>query len=81
MTNARFIRGFTLLEILLALSYDEQDSMVNFGLLPLAYFSYCQLWILVVGKALYLDVVKRERQTWVKTPRFSRSARAGQDPS
>ena len=69
------------MEILLALSYDEQDSMVNFGLLPLAYFSYCQLWILVVGKALYLDVVKRERQTWVKTPRFSRSARAGQDPS
>jgi cellulose synthase/poly-beta-1,6-N-acetylglucosamine synthase-like glycosyltransferase len=69
------------MEILLALSYDEQDSLVNFGLLPLAYFTYCQLWILVVGKALYLDVVKRERQTWVKTPRFRRPEGAGQDPA
>ena len=67
------------MEILLALSYDEQDSLVSFGLLPLAYFTYCQLWILVVGKALYLDVVKRERQTWVKTPRFRRPA--GRDPA
>jgi len=67
------------MEILLALSYDEQDSLASFGLLPLAYFTYCQLWILVVGKALYLDVVKRERQTWVKTPRFRRPA--GRDPA
>jgi cellulose synthase/poly-beta-1,6-N-acetylglucosamine synthase-like glycosyltransferase len=68
------------MEILLALSYDEQDTVANFLLLPLAYFSYCQLWILVVGKALYLDVVRREQQTWVKTPRFLRAPASRQGP-
>ena len=34
------------------------------------YFTYCQFWIYIVGKALYLDVIKREKRTWVKTIRF-----------
>jgi cellulose synthase/poly-beta-1,6-N-acetylglucosamine synthase-like glycosyltransferase len=64
------------LEILLALSYDEQDSPVNVAVLLLSYFTYCQLWIFVVGKALYLDLVRREKQTWVKTVRFERPSGA-----
>ncbi len=61
-----------MMEIILALSYDEQDSPANVVLLLLAYFTYCQLWLLVVGQALYLDLVKGEKQTWVKTVRFAR---------
>jgi len=61
-----------IMEILLALSYDREDSFGKIGLVVLAYFTYCQLWIVVVARALWLDVVKRERQTWVKTVRFDR---------
>jgi cellulose synthase/poly-beta-1,6-N-acetylglucosamine synthase-like glycosyltransferase len=60
-----------ILEILLALSYDREDTPKNILLTLLMYFTYCQFWIYIVGKALYLDVIKREKRTWVKTVRFS----------
>ncbi|MFI5251296.1 MAG: glycosyltransferase [Bacteroidota bacterium] len=59
-----------MLEILLALSYDREDTMQNIFLTALMYFTYCQFWIYIVGKAIYLDVIKREKRTWVKTVRF-----------
>jgi len=59
-----------LLEILLALSYDREDRPSNILLTFLMYFTYCQFWIYIVGKAIYLDVIKREKRTWVKTVRF-----------
>jgi hypothetical protein len=59
-----------LLEILLALSYDREDSFPNILLTLLMYFSYCQFWIYIVGKAIYLDVIKKEKRTWAKTIRF-----------
>ena len=59
-----------IMEILLALSYDNEDSIGKIALVVLAYFTYCQLWIVVVARALWLDFVKREKQTWVKTVRF-----------
>jgi len=62
--------GLFLMEILLALSYDREDSFSNILITFLMYFTYCQLWIYVVGKALYLDFIKREKRTWVKTVRF-----------
>jgi hypothetical protein len=61
-----------IMEILLALSYDREDSLGKVGLIVLAYFTYCQLWIVVVARALWLDFVKREKRTWVKTVRFDR---------
>ncbi len=59
-----------LLEILLALSYDREDRFSNLVLTVLMYFTYCQFWIYIVGKAIYLDVIKKEKRTWVKTVRF-----------
>ncbi len=59
-----------ILEILLALSYDREDRFANLLLTILMYFTYCQFWIYIVGKAIYLDVVKKEKRTWVKTVRF-----------
>jgi cellulose synthase/poly-beta-1,6-N-acetylglucosamine synthase-like glycosyltransferase len=66
-----------IMEILLALSYDREDSFSKIGLIVLAYFTYCQLWLVVVARALWLDVVKRERRTWVKTVRFERRPAKG----
>ncbi|MBA4312800.1 MAG: glycosyl transferase family 2 [Chlorobiaceae bacterium] len=59
-----------LMEILLALSYDREDKFSNLLLTFLMYFTYCQVWIYIVGRAIYLDVIKREKRTWVKTERF-----------
>ena len=59
-----------LFEILLALSYDKEDKLSNILLTFLMYFTYCQFWIYIVGKAIYLDIIKKEKQTWVKTVRF-----------
>lgn len=59
-----------LLEILLAISYDEEDTWHNVGVLMLMYLLYCQLWIYVVLKALWADYVKKERRVWAKTVRF-----------
>jgi hypothetical protein len=59
-----------IMEILLALSYDREDSLAKIGLIALAYFTYCQLWVVVVAKALWLDLRKRDAHVWVKTPRF-----------
>jgi cellulose synthase/poly-beta-1,6-N-acetylglucosamine synthase-like glycosyltransferase len=57
-------------EILLALSYDREDSPRAVWYMALMYFTYCQLWIVVVAKAFYLDVILKEKRVWVKTVRF-----------
>jgi hypothetical protein len=59
-------------EITLALSFDGEDRPRNIALVALMYFTYCQLWIYVIVKALYLEYVKKEKRTWVKTVRFER---------
>lgn len=59
-----------ILEILLAVSYDGEDRPSSVGLIILMYFTYCQLWMFVVFRAMYLDFVKKERRVWDKTVRF-----------
>jgi cellulose synthase/poly-beta-1,6-N-acetylglucosamine synthase-like glycosyltransferase len=59
-----------ILEIFLAISYDDEDSLVNVGLIVLMYLWYCQLWIVVVVWAGYQDYFKKEKRTWHKTERF-----------
>lgn len=59
-----------LLEIFLALSYDREDTFFNLVLTMLMYITYCQFWLYIVGRAIYLDVIKKEKHTWVKTVRF-----------
>jgi cellulose synthase/poly-beta-1,6-N-acetylglucosamine synthase-like glycosyltransferase len=57
-------------EIMLAVSYDFEDSLRNIGLVVLMYFTYCQLWIYIVVRALYTEYIKKEKRTWDKTIRF-----------
>jgi cellulose synthase/poly-beta-1,6-N-acetylglucosamine synthase-like glycosyltransferase len=57
-------------EIILTISYDEEDTFKNIFVILLMYFSYCQLWIYLVLKASYLEFIKKEKHTWDKTVRF-----------
>jgi cellulose synthase/poly-beta-1,6-N-acetylglucosamine synthase-like glycosyltransferase len=59
-----------ILELIIALSRDKEDDPLNIFLIALAYFTYCQLWILVVLKAAYDDFILKRDHFWVKTPRF-----------
>lgn len=58
-------------EIMLALSYDREDTFLAVILIGLMYLWYCQLWLVVVARAFYMDVIRKERMTWAKTPRFT----------
>jgi cellulose synthase/poly-beta-1,6-N-acetylglucosamine synthase-like glycosyltransferase len=58
-------------EIMLAISYDNEDSLGKIGLILLMYFSYCQLWIYIVLKAAYSEYIKKEKNIWAKTIRFN----------
>ena len=57
-------------EIMLAISFDKEDNPKNLALTFLMYFTYCQLWIVIVVKAFYLEKIKKAANTWDKTVRF-----------
>ena len=60
------------LEVGITLSREEgEDSFFNLVLVVFAYFTYCQLWVVVVIRALIDDVVLRRKRVWAKTERFS----------
>lgn len=59
-----------ILEITLAISYDGEDKLRNVGLIVLMYFTYCQLWMYIVIKAMYVEYIKKEKRVWDKTVRF-----------
>jgi cellulose synthase/poly-beta-1,6-N-acetylglucosamine synthase-like glycosyltransferase len=59
------------LQLIIALASErEEDSTKNILLTMAMYFTYCQLWIPVVGKAFYDDLIARRPMKWVKTERF-----------
>jgi cellulose synthase/poly-beta-1,6-N-acetylglucosamine synthase-like glycosyltransferase len=59
-------------EVTLALSREEgEDSLSNILLAGASYFTYCQLWIVVVIRAAWADFVLREPRHWDKTERFA----------
>lgn len=58
-------------EVLLAVSREpEENPLANLPLVLLMYFTYCQLWILVVLKGFYDEFILRKELGWVKTERF-----------
>ncbi|HHS13248.1 MAG TPA: glycosyltransferase [bacterium] len=60
-----------LLELVLILSYEEEDSMKNIGAAALMYFTYCQLWIYVVFRGMILDLTRKRMGIWDKTDRVN----------
>jgi cellulose synthase/poly-beta-1,6-N-acetylglucosamine synthase-like glycosyltransferase len=71
--TAVWISAFFLfvLEIILVLSYEDEDNFMNFLMTSLMYFTYCQLWLVVVFRGLYLDVIKKGMGIWDKTERVT----------
>ncbi len=70
--NVVWIFAFFLyvLELFLAISYDGEDSLKSIGLILIMYFTYCQFWIYVVIRAVYVEYIKKEKRVWDKTVRF-----------
>jgi hypothetical protein len=59
------------LQILVALSCErEEDTLLNLLLIMVMYVTYCQLWIPVVARALWDDVIIHRPLKWAKTERF-----------
>ncbi len=58
------------LEIILALHYEGEDSFTNFILTLFAYFTYTKLWVVVVLISLYQDIIQKKERSWAKTERF-----------
>lgn len=59
-----------ILEIIVVLSYERQDSLKNILYTILMYFTYCQLWIYIVFRALVLDLRGVRMGIWDKTIRY-----------
>ena len=60
------------LEVSITLSREkDEDSFFNLVLVVFAYFTYCQLWVVVVVRAFIDDVILRRKKTWAKTERFA----------
>lgn len=60
-----------LAEVFFVLSYEKEDTLGNLFIIALMYFTYCQLWIYVVFKSLWLDFTKTRVGVWDKTVRFN----------
>jgi cellulose synthase/poly-beta-1,6-N-acetylglucosamine synthase-like glycosyltransferase len=58
-----------LLEIVLVLSYEDEDSPLNILVTVLMYFTYCQMWVYVVFRSFYLDMARKRMGVWDKTER------------
>ncbi len=59
-------------EIVLTISYDDEDSLKKIGLILLMYFTYCQLWAVLVIQAIWKENIKKEKHVWAKTKRFDK---------
>ena len=59
-----------IMEVMIAVSHEREDSFVNGILTVLSYFTYCQMWLPVVLKAAYDDFVLKRGHVWDKTVRF-----------
>ena len=59
-----------LLEIVLVLSYEDEDNFLNVFITALMYFSYCQLWLYVVFRGLFMDIIRKRVGVWDKTERM-----------
>jgi len=59
-----------LLEILIALSFEKEDSPASFATSILAYFIYTKLWIFIVLRSLVEEYFLKRKRIWMKTERF-----------
>jgi len=58
-----------LMEVLVALAFEDEDSWSSLGLAVVAYLTYTKLWVFIVIKSVLEEYVFRSKKTWVKTER------------
>ncbi|MCL4233915.1 MAG: glycosyltransferase [Deltaproteobacteria bacterium] len=59
------------MQSLIAMSLEEEESFLNILLSLIMYVTYCQVWIVIVFRAFWIDVLRRRRGTvWEKTIRY-----------
>jgi len=59
------------MELLIAISLEEEESFPNIVLSFLMYITYCQVWIVVIFRAFFLSFVRKRKGTvWDKTVRY-----------
>jgi cellulose synthase/poly-beta-1,6-N-acetylglucosamine synthase-like glycosyltransferase len=58
------------LEILIALSYEKEDTLSSIYYILMAYLTYTKLWIWVVLRGFYQEYIRKGERTWAKTERF-----------
>jgi hypothetical protein len=61
------------MELLIAVSMEEEESFTNIVLSFLMYITYCQVWIVVMFRSVYMNLVQRrrgQRTVWEKTIRY-----------
>jgi cellulose synthase/poly-beta-1,6-N-acetylglucosamine synthase-like glycosyltransferase len=69
-----------LMEVFFVLSYEKEDTFANLLVSALMYFTYCQMWIYVVFKSLWLDFTRTRVGVWDKTVRFKTDAAMPPEP-
>jgi len=57
-------------EIMITVSFEEEGSFENLGIIILMYFTYCQSWMVLVFRAFHQEIVQKGKIGWEKTPRF-----------
>ncbi len=57
------------LELLIALSLEREDSLGSLLIIVLAYFTYTKLWIFVVLKSIFQEFFQKRERIWDKTER------------
>ncbi len=58
------------LQVLIALSYDDEDTLENWALCLTGYFTYCQAWLIPFTMAFWSEYIRRDERAWDKTVRF-----------
>lgn len=59
------------MQSLIAMSLEEEESFLNIVLSLIMYVTYCQVWIIVIFRAFWLDMIRRRKGTvWDKTVRY-----------
>jgi len=59
-----------MLEVLVALAYEGEDTPRAAWTALLAYLTYTKLWVFVVLRSFYQDLIERRAVEWDKTERF-----------
>ncbi|MCZ7585492.1 MAG: hypothetical protein M5R36_20315 [Deltaproteobacteria bacterium] len=60
------------MQSLIAISLEEEESFKNIVLSFIMYITYCQVWIVVIFRAFWLNLLTRRKKgaVWEKTIRY-----------